>query len=448
MSPNRFASISAHLTLVLCLFSLLSWASFSQVFVLLGVAPWLFLPPLSTVGLGALAVSLRGHAHPGLRGQALAGAIVAALLALLVLSQYWLGINLGFERFLFDEPVLKALVGPHPGRPAMLVAISQLLLALALILALRQRSARFDDVDTCAVVVLVLAFGATLGYLFQADSLVDIGRSSLHTPLQLPEVLLLILLSLGTLSLNPRGAVASLGDSGISGAAKRRLIPAAVLIPILIGMLQALALRAELLDPILAVAITSTAGIFASLFLIEWVSGLLMEREAEQTGVLQQRELQAREQGMTDVLTGLLNRRGWDQNVQTLEDHYRRHGGNACVVVIDLDGLKRVNDTEGHAAGDVLIRKAGQALQLAGRQEDLIARLGGDEFAYLSVDCQPQHAGIVMRRLTQSMERAGVEASLGSAMRDLCGSLQAAFKEADSAMYADKRQRKLVARQA
>lgn len=445
MKPNRIASFSAGLVLGLCLCSLLTWGLIPQLLVLFRAQPWLYLPPLSAVGLAALAYSLHAHGRPG---RALAGAIVAALLALLALGEHLLSLQGGLENLLFDEQVRKALIGTHPGRPAVLIAVAQLVLAVALGAGLRPRSSRFDAVDTCALSVLVLSFGAGLGYLLQADSLVNYQVLQQYTPLHASEVLLLVVLSLGILSLNPRGALATLGDPGVGGAAKRRLIPAAVLTPILLGMLQAIALRAELLDPMLAVAISSTAGIFVSLLLIEWVSGLLREREAEQTGELQQRELQAREEGMTDALTGLLNRRGWDHNIQLQEQRYARQGGNACVIVIDLDGLKRINDTEGHLAGDTLIRKAGQALQLAGRPDDLIARLGGDEFAYLAVDCLPQHADIVTRRLMQSMERNGTQASLGYAMRDLCGSLPAAFKEADSAMYVHKRQRKAQARKA
>lgn len=448
MSPNRFAAISAYLSLGICLCSLLAWGLFPQVLVVFRDQPWFYLPPLSAVGLAFLALGLRAEGRPNQRGQVLTGAIVAALLALLVLAEHLLSPGIGLEHSLFAEPVHKALVGPHPGRPAVLIAASQLVLAIALVLGLRRRSGRFDALDMCALSVLILSFGTALGYLLQADSLVDYGVLRHYSPLHVPEVLLLILLSLGLMSLNPRGALATLRDPGIGGASKRRLIPAAVLTPILLGLLQAAALRSQLLDPILAVAISSTAGIFVSLALIEWVSGLLVEREAEQTGELEQRELQAREEGMTDVLTGLLNRRGWDLHVGQQEERYRAGGGNACVIVVDLDGLKRINDTEGHAAGDVLIRKAGRALQLAGRPEDLIARLGGDEFAYLATDCQPQHADVVMRRLMQSMERSNVEASFGYAMRDLCGSLGAAFKEADSAMYNHKRQRKAQPRKA
>jgi len=112
------------------------------------------------------------------------------------------------------------------------------------------------------------------------------------------------------------------------------------------------------------------------------------------------------------------------------------------VIVIDLDGLKRINDTEGHAKGDDFIRRAGNALRVAARREDVLARLGGDEFACLSVGCVPEHANAVLKRLSQSLQKASVPASLGYAMRDLAGSIGAAFQEADAAMYTHKRARK------
>ena len=82
------------------------------------------------------------------------------------------------------------------------------------------------------------------------------------------------------------------------------------------------------------------------------------------------------------------------------------------------------------------------ALKLAARREDCLARLGGDEFACLSVNLPPEHAGVLLKRLSGSLQKANVQASLGYAMRDLAGSIGAAFQEADHAMYAHKRARK------
>ncbi|MGH8481802.1 MAG: diguanylate cyclase domain-containing protein, partial [Nevskiaceae bacterium] len=88
------------------------------------------------------------------------------------------------------------------------------------------------------------------------------------------------------------------------------------------------------------------------------------------------------------------------------------------------------------------IRRAGNALRVAARRDDVLARLGGDEFGCLSVGCVPEHANEILKRLSLALSKANVPASLGYAMRDLAGSIAAAFQEADQAMYMHKRARK------
>ncbi len=88
---------------------------------------------------------------------------------------------------------------------------------------------------------------------------------------------------------------------------------------------------------------------------------------------------------MTDELTGLLNRRGFYSLFRREMSAARRHGGSGggVLVLIDLDGFKRINDTHGHLAGDAYLRQVARLFAGAVRQEDAVARLGGDEFALL-----------------------------------------------------------------
>jgi diguanylate cyclase (GGDEF)-like protein len=194
------------------------------------------------------------------------------------------------------------------------------------------------------------------------------------------------------------------------------------------------------LSAVLALTVTSNVLVF--MVLILWVSRLLNQVQAEQHGEFLQREHKAKEEGMTDALTGLMNRRGWEMRMKQAEEQCQRLGANACVIAIDLDGLKRINDTLGHGQGDAFIKRAANALRTAARRDDFLARLGGDEFAYLAVGCEPEHAVIVLNRLAMALQKGEVPASLGYAMRDLAGSLSAAFHEADQAMYQNKRARK------
>jgi len=111
------------------------------------------------------------------------------------------------------------------------------------------------------------------------------------------------------------------------------------------------------------------------------------------------------------------------------------------VVAIDLDGLKRVNDTLGHTAGDQLLRSAAAALASVTRAIDTVSRVGGDEFAVLAVDTDLVTARILAGRLADALSDAGVQASLGLAERSPESGLAGAWAEADRRMYTTKRRR-------
>ena len=114
----------------------------------------------------------------------------------------------------------------------------------------------------------------------------------------------------------------------------------------------------------------------------QWSSGTVTSREA----LLQEQARYFEQLSHTDELTGLLNRRGLEvlgaQAVQYALEHRRP----LCVLFIDLDHFKSVNDRHGHAFGDHLLQEFGQALKTVARRGDLVARLGGDEFLLFLVN--------------------------------------------------------------
>jgi len=101
------------------------------------------------------------------------------------------------------------------------------------------------------------------------------------------------------------------------------------------------------------------------------------------------------QQAMSDPLTGLPNRRAWEQTLG------RWLAGLGCfaLAILDLDHFKQVNDSFGHAAGDAVLRKVGSALSGHLRREDFVARLGGDEFGLLARVADRTGAGAVVERL-------------------------------------------------
>jgi diguanylate cyclase (GGDEF)-like protein len=95
---------------------------------------------------------------------------------------------------------------------------------------------------------------------------------------------------------------------------------------------------------------------------------------------------------LADPLTGLGNRRAFDQDLTAELARAARHAGYVTLAIIDVDGLKEVNDRHGHPAGDELLRRTAGALRLAARGGDLAYRIGGDEFALILRDA-PDIAG-------------------------------------------------------
>lgn len=86
---------------------------------------------------------------------------------------------------------------------------------------------------------------------------------------------------------------------------------------------------------------------------------------------------------MHDELTGLLNRRGFLQSLNNAVSFSRRYNIPACLVFVDLNKFKQINDTHGHAAGDLVLKTVGRRIKRQVRSSDIVARLGGDEFVIL-----------------------------------------------------------------
>ncbi len=146
-------------------------------------------------------------------------------------------------------------------------------------------------------------------------------------------------------------------------------------------------------------------------------------------------------EALTDALTLLYNRRGWDRLLATEEERCRRYGHPAAIIIVDINDLKGVNDREGHAAGDKLIKMVSLALRDAARPSDIVARLGGDEFGILSVECNRDGANALLERVRESLTSVQASASVGLAMRDPAVGLTGAWEEADQRMYVEKRGR-------
>ena len=168
-----------------------------------------------------------------------------------------------------------------------------------------------------------------------------------------------------------------------------------------------------------------------------------LDADTLRTAVRQVRALDARidrltEQAATDDLTGALRRGTGMAALQREIDRARRSPGRGTVVVfIDVDGLKEVNDTAGHHAGDELLRDVVSAIQERVRSYDLVFRYGGDEFVCVLVDATLSHADATVRDIRRNVElrTGGHTVSVGLAALAPNDDAEHAVARADAALY-------------
>lgn len=140
----------------------------------------------------------------------------------------------------------------------------------------------------------------------------------------------------------------------------------------------------------------------------------------------------------TDALTGLPNRRAWEESYTAVQRRCATEGRPVAVLMIDLDHFKAFNDSRGHLAGDRLLQDAVRAWQAALRPGDLLARWGGEEFAACLPGCTGEEASAVAARLL-AVVPDGQSASVGLAVSTLDEEPESVVERADSALYAAKR---------
>src|SRR5262249_27640468 len=132
-------------------------------------------------------------------------------------------------------------------------------------------------------------------------------------------------------------------------------------------------------------------------------------------------------------------RRSFVQHLDAEVARSRRYNRPLALVIFDLDELKIVNDTQGHAAGDEAIKHVADALRAMIRTGDHAFRIGGDEFAVLLAEANEQDAAAVAQRIADELRLA---ASFGVAVCTSRCEADALLREADDAMYRMKRRRR------
>ncbi|MBY6117595.1 diguanylate cyclase [Mameliella alba] len=164
--------------------------------------------------------------------------------------------------------------------------------------------------------------------------------------------------------------------------------------------------------------------------------GLLMRGTNAMAASIERRQAQDQVAILTDPLTGVANRRGFDAHVPDT--------GTGAVVFIDLDHFKRINDTLGHATGDAVLKETARVIAGEVRQRDVLARFGGEEFVIWLPEASSEDAWRVGERvravISETLDAGGqpVTASVGLAVGEGPTAIKALLDRADEALYAAK----------
>jgi len=156
-------------------------------------------------------------------------------------------------------------------------------------------------------------------------------------------------------------------------------------------------------------------------------------------------------QSLTDELTGLHNRRGFLTLGQQTMKYARRFHSDVCLMFMDIDDLKSINDTGGHQAGDQALADFGRIIREAFRETDIVGRMGGDEFAALVLMSSRVQYRALLDRLRdrlktynqKSQKKFPISVSIGSVRSSAgrCRSLESILRQADERMYMQKQKK-------
>jgi diguanylate cyclase len=159
----------------------------------------------------------------------------------------------------------------------------------------------------------------------------------------------------------------------------------------------------------------------------------------------------ARGEALTDPLTGILNRRGFETRSKQIFDNQKSLANGLCLLMLDIDHFKNINDTYGHLFGDKVIRTIAATLKSKVRGQDSVARLGGEEFSVLLEDTDIPGALTVAENIRQTIERGkirrldtqeqigGITISIGVAAYTQGVNVVELLDQADKALYVSKK---------
>lgn len=376
--------------------------------------------------------------------RALIGRLVAGppgVFGILVLGEYVFGWRLGIDEWPFVDRDGRAAGIAFPGRFAPTTAVCFVALTAALLTLDSARSRRWRPSELLALPIAIVSLMGLIGYTYSITAFygpASAAKMAVHT------AACFVALALGILLARPRGrllALATTTDPG--GVMIRRLVPLATIAPLVLGWLHLKTVGAWGVFDFEVGTWWLSAATMGCLGATIWWCGASLSRADATRCALESRLF---ELANHDELTGLVNRRRFDEELGRFISYGRRYNRPGALVVLDLNEFKQVNDCRGHVAGDRLLAAVGRALDGRVRTTDLVARMGGDEFAVILRELDADEAVRVAEKLIADISEIAVPfeggpimitASAGVAHVDRYDGLHAErlLGRADAAMY-------------
>ena len=394
--------------------------------------------PVAAIGFICLGCALAstGEMH-GFAVRLLGGALAATALAIGLLR---LGDLLGILEFQIDQSLFpEKLITADFGRTNQIApntAINFVLLGTALAAIDHRRLRRYGQLMT--VVAAMSSLLALMGYAYGLPSFYGIGT---QVAMPLPTAATFLVLSIGVLCARPtHGIMAVVSSNSSGGTMIRRLLPAALIIPVALGGLRLAAERAMLFDAAFGAWLLAVAIMTAFAALVGWNALLLFRGDVARARA----EAKLAYQATHDALTQLPNRRFLIDRLDRELERSRVTGTLTAVLFIDLDLFKVINDSLGHVIGDQLLIAAGRRIQDCLESNEVVTRLSGDEFTVLISGMHSREPAIELaarirhefnQPFTIGLHEVFTSVSIGIAFSSGNDSPRDLIRHADIAMY-------------
>jgi diguanylate cyclase (GGDEF)-like protein len=400
-------SIAPIVPILIGLFVLVGWV-FELIIVKSGRLPLVPINPteaallvVAGVTVSCLVVSERRAA---LARMAKAGALLLVFVGLVKVMDIPLNQNIAIDTWVFGYSRIGYLgagsrLGPHTAFCFVLIGVATGLMDR------RQQVISRLFVRTAQAAAVIAAFIAVLALVGKAYGVATFRLTGPYEPMSGPTAISILCLSLTLMLIYPDKAITGLiADKNLAGWTIRRLLPVAVILPIVIGWLRLKGQQAGFYTDEVGTAMFAMTTVVTISAIVFWTARQIRVRDARRAKDL----AETRRVELHDLLTGLPNRALFLELLAARFALGARHTQTPfAVFALNLDGFRHVNDRLGHDAADRLLVEVGDVLKKCVRTSDVVGRLGGDTFAILLEEiADPADVAILADRILASVPKS------------------------------------------